>query len=36
MRFTQLFYFLSNIINCQEQLKATRQTEKKKNALQKS
>ena len=31
MRFTQLFCFLSNIINCQEQLKTIQQTEKKKN-----
>ena len=29
-KFTQLFCFLSNIINCQEQLKTIQQTEKKK------
>ena len=34
IHFTQLFCFLSNIINCQEQLKTKQQTEKKKkNAL---
>ena len=31
MGFTQLFYLLSNIINCQEQLKTIQQTEKKVN-----
>ena len=30
IRFTQLFCFLSNIINCQEQLKTIQQIEKKK------
>ena len=29
----KFFSFLSNIINCQEQLKTIQQTEKKKNAL---
>ena len=34
IRFTQIFCFLSSIINCQEQLKTMQQTEKKKkNAL---
>ena len=33
IRFMQRFCFLSNIINCQEQLKKIQQTKKKKNVL---